>query len=242
MASILSLEPIRTSTRTELIAQQIMNSLAQGALKPGDRLPPERELAVQLRVGRSTIREALKLLALSGLLEARQGDGTYVRENFQSFLIQQVEWPMLLSVQQVDMVLEVRQPLEVQAVMLAAERRTSAELEKIAAIRPPASEDERNIELETEFDLQFHNAIAVAAHNELLSTLMNSLQNILRQYIHLSNHMTDNLETTLDEHSQIYHAIAARDVDSARSSMLQHLQMSKQLILKSFSSDTNQKV
>ena len=73
----LFLEPIEQSTMTEQVANRLVKLLSNGDLKPGDKLPPERELAKRLNVGRTTVREALKLLTLSGLLEARRGDGTY---------------------------------------------------------------------------------------------------------------------------------------------------------------------
>ena len=233
------LEPIEQSTMTELVAKRLLGLLSSGALRPGDKLPPERELAAQLNVGRTTVREALKLLTLSGLLEARRGDGTYVRQEFVSFLLQQFDLPLLLSSHQVDMVLEVRQPLEVQAASMAAQRATPDELRKLARLARLLAEVEgRDIARETELDLEFHNAIAAATHNEILSHLMLSLQSILRQYIQLSNKMTDRLETTVAEHQAIYDAIAAGDPDAARRAMIEHLRISRKLILKAFERET----
>ena len=231
----LSLEPIEQNTLTELVAQRLAALLSNGALRPGDKLPPERELAQQLGVGRTTVREALKLLTLGGLLEAKRGDGTYVRREFTNFLSQQIEWPVLLSVQEVDKIVEVREALEVKTARLAAERATPEELEKIGVFRQLLEIEGRDIERETDLDLEFHRAIADASHNELLSRLMLSLQNILRQYIALSNQMTDMLETTVAEHRAIYDAIAARDADAAEQAMAEHLAISKTWILKAIS-------
>jgi len=233
-SSKLRMAPIEQNTMTELVANRLLDLLKSGALRPGDKLPPERELAGQLNVGRTTVREALKLLTLSGLLEAKRGDGTYVRQEFVSFLSQQIEWPVFLSAHQVDMVLEVRQPLEVQAARLAAERATPDELERIADFRQLLEIEGRDIERETELDLEFHNAIAAASHNELLSRLMLSLQSILLQYIKLSNEMTDSHETTVAEHQAIHDAIAAKDSDAAEHAMIQHLAISKVLIVRAF--------
>ena len=231
----LSLEPIEPRTMTELVSQRLVALLSDGALRPGDKLPPERELAQQLGVGRTTVREALKLLTLGGLLEARRGDGTYVRQSFTSFLSQQIEWPVLLSVQEVDKIVEVREALEVKASRLAAERATPEEVERIGIFRELLEIEGRDIERETDLDLEFHHAIAEASHNELLSGLMLSLQNILHQYIALSNQMTDRLETTVTEHQAIYDAIAASDVDGAERAMSEHLALSKTWILKAVS-------
>ncbi len=230
------LEPIEQSTVTEIVAQRLISLLSQGILKPGDKLPPERELAQQLSVGRTTIREALKLLTLSGLLEAKRGDGTYVRQEFTSFLSQQIEWPVLLSVQEVDMIVEVREGLEAKAARLAAERATQEEIEQIGALQELLRQElleieGRDIQRETDLDLQLHQAVATASHNELLAHLMLSLQNILRQYIALSNQMTDRVETTVAEHQAVYDAIVARDPDAAERAMMDHLAFGRQWIL-----------
>ena len=229
------LEPIEQNTMTELVAQRLVALLSDGTLKPGDKLPPERELARNLNVGRTTVREALKLLTLSGLLEAKRGDGTYVRQEFTSFLSKQIEWPILLNIQEVDMIVEVREGLEAKAARLAAERATPEEIEKIGVFRQLLEIEDRDIERETDLDLEFHHAIANASHNELLCRLMLSLHNILRQYIALSNQMTHRLETTIAEHQAIYDAIAARDPAMAEQAMMEHLAISKTWILKAIS-------
>ncbi len=225
------LEPIEQNTVTEIVSQRLIRLLSEGVLRPGDKLPPERELAQQLRVGRTTVREALKLLTLSGILEAKRGDGTYVRQDFKDFLSQQISWPVLLSSREVNMIVEVREGLEIKAARLAAQRATPEELVNIAVFRELKDIQGRDIELETDLDMQFHNAIAVAAHNELLSHLMLSLQGIVRQYIALSNEMTDRLETTIAEHQAVYDAIASGSPDAAEQAMMDHLSLSKTWIL-----------
>lgn len=232
------LEPIEQKTTTELVAQRLVALLSDGSLKPGDKLPPERELAQQLNVSRTTVREALKLMTLSGLLEAKRGDGTYVRQEFTSFLSQQIEWPVLLSVHELDMIVEVREGLEVKAARLAAERATPEEIEKIGIFRHLLEIKGRDIERETDLDMDFHHAIADASHNELLCRLMLSLQNILRQYIALSNQMTDRLETTIAEHQAIFEGIIAKDPDAAERAMIEHLAMGKTWILNAISQET----
>lgn len=232
--SSLPLEPIEQSTMSELVAKRLIKLLSNGSLKSGDRIPPERDLAVRLHVGRTTLREALKLLTLSGVLEARRGDGTYVCDQFGNLLSQQLAWPVLLNTHDVDMVLEVRAPLEVQAARLAAERVTPADLEKIGVFRQLLAIEGRDIERETNLDLQFHDAIACTARNKLLSDLMRSLHSILRQYIMLSNEMTARLQTTVAEHQKIYDAIATHDPDAAEVAMEEHLAWSKNWITSGF--------
>jgi GntR family transcriptional repressor for pyruvate dehydrogenase complex len=228
----LDLEPIDQKTLAELVAQRLVTQISSGALKPGDKLPPERELAEQLGVGRTTVREAFKLLTLGGLLTARRGDGTYVRHEFTSLISRQIEWPVLLSVQEIDNIVEVREALEVKAARLAAVRATPEEIERIGVFREFLEIEGRDVERETDLDLQFHRAIADASHNKLLSRLMLSLQNVLCQYIAIANQMTERLETTIAEHQAIYEAIAAGDSAAAEQAMMEHLALGQQWILK----------
>jgi GntR family transcriptional repressor for pyruvate dehydrogenase complex len=207
---------------------ELINS---GLLKAGDRLPTERELANQLSVGRTTIREALKLLTLSGLLEARRGSGTYVRKDYVNFIANQVQWPVLLSVQDVDQIFEVREALEVQTASLAAQRATLEETEDIKVYRKLLELNGRDVEQEAEIDMRFHHAIAVGSHNALLLRLMLSLENLLREYITLSNKLTDDMRSTVHEHEAIYEAIKARDPKAAARAMAAHLTISGALIM-----------
>jgi GntR family transcriptional repressor for pyruvate dehydrogenase complex len=232
--SNLPLEPIEQSTMSELVAKRLIKLLSNGTLKAGDRIPPERDLAVRLRVGRTTLREALKLLTISGVLETKRGDGTYVCAEFGNLLSHQLAWPVLLNTHDVDMVLEVRSPLEVQAARLAAQRATPADLERIGIFRQLLTIEGRDTELETTLDLEFHDAIASTSRNKLLCDLMRSLHRILRQYIMLSNEMTARLQTTIAEHQKVYDAIAAHDPDAAESAMNEHLAWSKDWITSGF--------
>lgn len=227
-----SLEPIEQKTTTELVAESLLAELSKGTLKPGDRLSPERELAKQLRVGRTTVREALKLLTLSGLLEAKPGQGTYVRQEFTSFLSQQIEWPLLLDIGEVEMIVEVREALETKSVRLAAERRTPEDIERLRVFQQVLEIRGRDIEQETALDLAFHHAIAAASQNKLLSRLMRALDNMLRHYMALSGHIADTVEETMAEHQVIYEAIAAGDPDAAEQAMVDHLVCSKSSILR----------
>ncbi len=230
--SPLALEPIEQSTMTELVARRLVGLLSNGNLKPGDKLPPERDLARQLKVGRTTVREALKLLTLSGLLKARRGDGTYVNREVTNFLSHQIEWPVLLNLGDLDMIVEVREALEVKASHLAAERATLEEIDSIAIYQKLMDLECRDFQRETDLDLQFHNAIALASHNPLLVSIMVSLREVLCKYILLSNQLTESIQATIAEHEAIYKAIQAHDPSLAEETMRHHLVISKRVILK----------
>lgn len=228
------LEPIENITRTEQVANRLIKLLSNGELKPGDKLPPERDLARQLNVGRTTVREALKLLTLNGLLEAKRGDGTYVNREFLGALAKQIQWPILLNLHELDMVVEVREVLEMKAARLAAERASAEEINRIAVFRELNLIKGRDVARETDLDMAFHLAITEAAHNVLLSTVMYSIRDVLCKYIYLSNQMTERIETTIAEHNAIFQAISNRKPEEAEKAMRDHLSISKVEILKVF--------
>ena len=227
--SVIELKPIKRQTMSEVVARRVIDVISSGTLKPGDRLPPERDLAAQLQVSRTTVREALKLLTLVGLLEAHRGSGTYVTREYSNFVANSIEWPVLLGADEVDQIVEVREPLELQAARLAAKRANDQDLERIAVYEGLKEIQGRDIERETEIDLAFHEAVAVASHNELLVRLMLSLQTILEQYILQSMRMTEDKNSTFDEHESIHKAILARDPEAAACAMAEHLAISKRL-------------
>jgi GntR family transcriptional repressor for pyruvate dehydrogenase complex len=130
------------------------------------------------------------------------------------------------------MIVEVREGLEAKAARLAAERATRQDMERLAVFRQMQEIEVTDVERVTDLDLEFHDAVACASHNELLCRVMSSLQNILRQYVALSNQMTHELDTTIAEHQAIYTAIAAGDPDAAEQAMMDHLAISKTWILK----------
>ncbi len=232
MVNKVLLDPIERQSATEAVAGSLIKLLNDGALLPGDRLPSERELATQLQVGRTTVREALKLLTLSGLLEAKRGSGTFVREDYSSFIANQVKWLTLLSAQDVDQLLEVREALELQTVKLATQRATDEEIKKIESFRKWPELKKRDAESDAENDFKFHLAIAVASHNQLLVELILSLRNLLRDYVILANELAEDMESTFQEHERVFQAILSRKPDVAAVAMSRHLAISRSWVEK----------
>jgi GntR family transcriptional regulator, transcriptional repressor for pyruvate dehydrogenase complex len=170
------LTSLRRSPLVELAVSQLREQVMSGQWPVGGRLPAETELAQRLEVGRSTVREAVRALVHAGLLETRQGSGTYVRS-----LTPGADWEPRLRRAAVLEAYEVREALEVQAARLAAGRRTEtdiAALRSCLAERDSArSEDARFVEA----DLAFHRAVVAAAHNPLLSEMFDSFAAVLRE-------------------------------------------------------------
>jgi GntR family transcriptional regulator, transcriptional repressor for pyruvate dehydrogenase complex len=172
------LTSLRRSSLVDLAVSQLREQVLSGQWPVGGRLPAETELAQRLEVGRSTVREAVRALVHAGLLETRQGSGTYVRS-----VTPGGDWEPRLRRAAVLEAYEVRQALEVQAARLAAERRTDAD---IASIRESFAEREHararaKDSAFVEADLAFHRSVVAAAHNALLAEMFDSFAAVLRE-------------------------------------------------------------
>lgn len=167
------------------VAIELERRMLEGSLRPGQRLPPERELAAQLGVSRPSLREGLRKLASKGLVQSRQGGGTFMTDRLQAAFVD--PWKDLLGQHpglQHDL-LELRHMLEAQAAELAAQRANELDLERVARAHERlqqafAGED---IEACAQADVQYHQAIAEASHNALLAHLSASLHRLIHDLV-----------------------------------------------------------
>ena len=225
------LEPVQRTTVTGEVVKRLIGLVNDGAVRPGERLPSERELMEQLNVGRSSVREALRSLTLAGLLETRPGSGTYVTRNLPNFIVEQVEWSALLRKHELLELYEVRAPLEIQAAVLASERASPDDVERLElAVRDLESSGE-DVDRRVEADLAFHDIIAEVARNQVLSQLLSILRHLVLESIRLSTEATGVSMSTVKEHRAILLAIKARDSKETRQAMAHHLEISKGLAL-----------
>lgn len=210
-------------SRTVEVAQALLSYLLSGELRPGDRIPSERSLGDTLGVGRGAVREALKSLTLLGLLEVRQGDGTYLSSTNSSLLPQIVEWGILLGEQHLADLVEARQEVEVALAGLAARRRTAddiATLEAaVTAMRDAAGDRDAYIEA----DVNFHMAVAAISRNTVLSGVLTNIRSLLRVWT--TRVVTDaaSVRDSLALHPPVFEAIRDGDEAAARAAMAHHM-------------------
>ncbi|MCO1599960.1 FadR/GntR family transcriptional regulator [Desulfosporosinus nitroreducens] len=221
------LKPIRTRKIYEQIVDQIGQLVAQGQLKPGDRLPSERELVERFQVSRASIREAISALEMMGLIEVRSGEGTYIRQVNIESVVTPLAW-MLFIEKDTDLELyEARKILEVQAAGLAAERAEENEICEMFEALEVMRRDLELYHLGEEADHNFHYAIARATHNKILFRLMNTLSDTMRKTLKSSRSKLyehkDTPEKLYREHLFIYEAIKNHDAKKAQKLMLDHL-------------------
>jgi DNA-binding FadR family transcriptional regulator len=206
----------------KLVADQLLELIATGRLRPGDPVPPERELVENYRVGRSSVREALRMLESRGLIEAR-GNGTFTVSHARNTLNQSLE--LLLSVAEADLheLFEIRRILEGECAALAAARRREADLVRM---RAAIAEMESGIGSEDAYiaaDLEFHLTIAEATGNRVAAHLMHALRDQLHRALGTVYQIPHSAERSLAQHRQIVEAIGARRPDEARASMQAHI-------------------
>jgi GntR family transcriptional repressor for pyruvate dehydrogenase complex len=216
-------KPVSSIPLADAIADQVKEMILNGTFKPGDRLPTENELMHHFDVGRSTVREALKSLAMAGLVESRRTSGTFVTTHYRGFLHDKVKWTALLSEREILNITQVRLALEGQAAMLAAERATPEEKEKIGELIQVLELNLNEPEEAARIDLDFHVAIAKASHNKLLLTLVLSLRNLIHDFLKLGYVRRKTSNIIVEEHRRLFTAIRAGDGETAEQEMRAHL-------------------
>ena len=220
--------PIKISTLSEIVAQQILDQIAQGALQPGDRLQTEVELMKQFKVGRSTLREAVQSLAMMGVVETRRSAGTFITGNYIKFLNERLKLALLLNPKDIQQIMEVRRGLEIQTATSAAERSTLEQKGELNRLIVLMGENLNDPIKTTELDYEFHMMIAQASSNPLLINLVMSVKTVINEYIKLGNLDGAYLELDYKEHKEINDAIQLGSPQLAAQAMREHLDSSAQ--------------
>ncbi len=216
---------VRTSRLYEQIVQQIEESVLNGSLKPGDQLPAERELAQQLGVSRTAVREAVKTLREKGLVEAYSGRGTFITDGTSHAARQSFDLMVKLGQQEGSPHLaELRLILEPGIAALAAVR---ADAEALATMREAVDVMERsqkNPEAYIEADLDFHLALAEAVGNPLILSLIDSIVGLMREQRMKIFNVEGGPQRGQFHHKRILQAMQRRDAEAARNAMRAHLE------------------
>lgn len=181
--SYMEFETIKRNTTPQMIVKQIIATLEEGNLKPGDKLPPERKLCEMFGVGRSSIREAIKALVVMGYLEVIQGKGTFISNNFPNRGHSARHLEKVLAEVSLDDLLESREILECQVIRLAAGRIKKNQIKKLKSILAVLKNTEqRDADGFFLADKEFHDVIIGAAGNIVMGELMQVIRGELHEY------------------------------------------------------------
>jgi GntR family transcriptional repressor for pyruvate dehydrogenase complex len=215
----------RDATLAERVTDEIKGILVSGQLRPGDRMPPERELARQFGVSRTVIREAVRSLMAQGLLEVYAGSGTIVRNPSANAVAESMALFLQVGREDFDYrkIQEVRRLLEVEIAGLAAERRTQDDLDALAAVLADTAQVGDDCDGWLKNDMAFHALLAKSTKNELFSLLLDSIADIMVSVRRLGFHVPNASARTLRYHGAILKKVRAGDRAGARSAMSDHL-------------------
>ncbi|MET3290973.1 FadR family transcriptional regulator [Brevibacillus fluminis] len=211
----------------EEILLQLHDIVQQNNLRPGDKLPSERDLSETLNAGRSSVREALRALELLGLIETRRGEGTFLKHYRHNRLIDILGMFVLRDVKTKKDLVEMRKILEIDAVRLACKRATSKHFEEMERILAQAEERIAEGKVPTEEDYQFHRVICRSSRNSVLHRIWAPLVEYSESVRNESLSREGRARTAVDEHRGIMEAIRSGDEQSAVEKMLSHLENSK---------------
>ncbi len=226
-------EAVRRNRIYEDIARQIEKMITE-KMRPGDMLPPERQLADQFGVSRSSIRDAIRMLELAGLVEARQGLGTVVRERSADTVVNPLTSILIQKRKLVGELLEVRKIVEPPLAARAASRATPQQLAGMEDILRRQAEKMAAGELAIEEDSEFHYAIALAADNSVVLKVIDVLMDLLRDTRERSLQVAGRPEKSIAGHREILDAIQRRDPAGAHDAMRRHIESVEKIVLKKF--------
>jgi GntR family transcriptional repressor for pyruvate dehydrogenase complex len=221
------LKPIRPKRISDQVFEQLKDHIFRGHFKPGQQLMPERELAQILGVSRPTVREAINKLVNIGLIEQRQGQGTFVASPADSV----VKNPLAAVVDGQDIslldLLEVRLGLECNAATMAAQRATDEDVQDLEKTLVEMIQDIKQGGLGTHCDVSFHMAISYATRNMVQIHIMKSFYDLMffgiKENLERLYEEPGNLDKIIEQHTDVFESIRRRDPDAAYEAMKRHI-------------------
>jgi len=208
---------------TELVVDHVRGQIERGELRPGDRLPPERELAQHIGASRPSVRAGLRSLSAIGVVHTRHGSGTYIADGPPQLDSRPLSLLAALHGFTPEQMFEARRTLEVGVAGLAAERASG---DQIAAMAEEVTGMFASVEDPQAFlmhDIRFHRAVATASGNPILASLVEMVSSLYFEQRRRHLPRGRDLRETAIIHRNIYHAVRAHDVDRARREMSVHL-------------------
>jgi GntR family transcriptional repressor for pyruvate dehydrogenase complex len=226
---ISQLKPVQRKSLSDGIVEQLTSLIARRVLKPGQRIPSEKQFCERFGVGRTSVREALRSLTTMGILESHAGDGTFVSAKLDRYLERAFQWGLLLDRKGVENLVETRLMLESQTASLAARRATATDLaaieEAIRGMEEAVSDPKRYLE----HDLRFHLHIAQATQNSILENLLGTIRGYLQSWVEqallASPPESPEARATLSivQHKKILSALKNRRANDACRAMREHI-------------------
>lgn len=208
------------------LSNYILEGIMEGTVMTGAKMPSERELSETLGVGRSTLREAVKVLTMLGLLEVKPGQGTFITDGSSDFYAAPLAWGLLIGERSIEELVEVRSLLDCESARLAALRATPDELDVLRThyeemVTACENEDAQAF---ADADVRFHLTVARAAHNAVILQTMRTIRRLLELWISKVLIDSESLEVTVNEHRKVYECIRDHNPVGSEKAMYHHVQ------------------
>lgn len=217
---------IKRNSASELVMQEILASIQSGEVKPGDKLPPERELTTMFGVGRSTIREAISALVLMGCLEVIQGRGTFLKKNYRPIQPHSMNLSDIQAAANIYDLIEIREILECNAVKLAARRANANHVRRIKKSLGKMKAAGRDVQEFLECDYNFHVSLARATGNEMMREMMTWIvQKVHKEYEKFIPNALFQMDEAITTAEQIVTSVIKGEEEEAARTMYNHLNL-----------------
>jgi GntR family transcriptional repressor for pyruvate dehydrogenase complex len=217
------LVPVAKSTTAQSVARQLLDLMRRGTFVAGDRLPTEKELCERLAVGRSTVREALQILATLNVVHPLPGQGTFVKAPTTADVLRADLIGFLIGRPDALELLEAREMIEPTVARLAALRGTAADFERIESLLQAHATAHAAARPVSEYAARFHVLMAEAAHNKVAVIFMTSILELLMQRGRRFDHIPDFQAREIAEHRALLAIVRSGDADRAAEAMLHHI-------------------
>ena len=228
----MDIAPVKSTRIYEEIVRQIKSMIAEGRLKSGDQLPPERDLAEKFLVSRTSVREALRALESVGLIEIRPGEGTFVREVSVEALVEPLALVLLAQREMIGELFEARRLLEPVIAGLAARRATREEVQEMERILDEQAKEIAAGNTGLAQDAAFHAAIATAAHNRAITRIVHAVMDLLAQSREEAISTPGRPTRSHEDHRRVLDAIRGGDAAAAEKAMQDHVVAVEALVLR----------
>nr|MBF0682641.1 FadR family transcriptional regulator [Pseudomonas sp.] len=223
-------QQVKSRRVSDEVEDQIRRLLVAGELKPGDKLPSERDLAAQLGVGRNALREALRSLEMAGVVELRKGPkgGSFVTHGTTELLTQGLRDLLTLHAVTIEQITEARMLFEQAVVQTACRKATEDDFDEMQAVLEAAKEAyvQKNFDAKLRKLVEFHIVLGRATHNPVLAFVTESIMQFMLEYAQSIG--PDRNELSLIAIGRIIDAVRARDEVAARQAMSEHLERLKE--------------
>ncbi|NLY29960.1 MAG: FadR family transcriptional regulator [Firmicutes bacterium] len=225
------LKPLKDRKVADAVVDYIITKIASGELKVGEQLPPQSELAAELGVSRTAVREAMRSLSLMGMLRIDQGRGTFVNQTVPGLFIEPLAYVLSMDHIMLLEIVEARAIIEAKTAYLCALRATDKEISALEVLTRDMMSKIEDLDSFNELDLDFHVQVARGSHNSVLVAVIEAMQGPLSQQLGEVQRLPGAARRAVEYHRRVVKGLHDRDPEAATKAMKEHLDDVRRAVL-----------